>query len=112
MNIKRFVDDLESVHSDFTLKLSAGYIDTQGVICREQFGAKDTFSVGMPVYGEDDKMIGRLSIGLWENLNYATKTKDGLDIPAECWRVDGYTGKRQDIKTYWQVKDKDITNAE
>lgn len=101
--IKRFVADKRPRYSDFQLGLSAGYIDKDGVICRTQMGALETFSVGMPIYTEDDKEIGRLSIGLFKNLNYSQEHFDG-DIPVEYWRVDGYSGDIQNIKTYWQVK--------
>lgn len=102
MKINRFVKTYSDKHSDFTLSLSAGYVDKNGIICNEQFGAKDTFAIGMPVYSEDGEELGRLSIGLWKNLDYATRTEDGLEIPAEHWRIDGYSGERQPIKTYFQ----------
>ena len=104
MTIKRFVDDCDTKYDDFTLSLSAGYIDEEGAICNEQMGAKDTFSIGMPVYAEDGNEIGRLSIGLLRNLNYYSRTEDALKIPVEYWRVDGYTGDVQNIKTYHQVR--------
>jgi hypothetical protein len=110
VTIKRFVYDLDRVCDDFTLGLDAGYIGKDGIIGQQQKGAEDTFSIGMPVYDKDNNEIGRLSIGLFKNLNYATRPDDGLDIPVEHWRVDGYTGEVQNIKTYWQVKADDPVN--
>ena len=104
MKINRFVKTHTDKHSAFTLSLSAGYVNEGGVICREQYGAKDTFAVGMPVYSESGEELGRLSIGLWKHLDYSSRTNDGLEIPVEHWRIDGYKGKSQPIKTYFQHK--------
>ena len=56
----------------------------------------------MPIYDEQDNLIGNLSIGLFKNLDYAEKTADGQDIPVYFWKVDGYKGERKNIKTYFQ----------
>lgn len=101
-HIKRFVADKRPRYSEFMLGLSAGYIDEEGCICNAQMGALETFSVGMPVYDVNNTEIGKLSIGLFKSLNYGQEHFDG-DIPVEYWRVDGYKGERQDVKTYWQV---------
>lgn len=102
--IRKFVNTHDDKPSDFTLSLSAGYIDEEGHICNQQHGAEDTFAVGMPIYTEQNELIGNLSIGLFKNLNYAEKTEDGLDIPVYFWKVDGYSGKRQTVKTYFQSR--------
>jgi len=101
-SIKRFVDDCNTEYPEFNLSLSGGYIDEEGIICNAQYGALDTFSIGMPIYTEDGEEIGRLSIGLFKNLDYAKKAGE-LDIPVEYWLVNDYSGKRQSIKTYWQI---------
>jgi hypothetical protein len=100
--IKLFIQDCTTKYEDFNLSLRSGYIDEEGCICNAQMGALETFSVGMPVYGENGDEIGRLSIGLFKNLNYANDNID-LEIPVEYWKVDGYKGKRQSIKTYHQM---------
>jgi hypothetical protein len=100
--VKCFVYTHEEKYSDFLLGLSAGYIDEEGRICNQQKGAEDTLAIGMPIYTEQYELIGNLSIGLWEHLDYAERTSDGQEIPVYHWKVDGYKGKRQNVKTYYQ----------
>lgn len=100
--VKLFIKDCLTKYGEFELGLRAGYIDEDGIICNGQMGAIDTFSVGMPVYSEDGVEIGKLSIGLWKNLNWSQDKVD-FEIPAHHWRVDGYKGERQTVKTYHQV---------
>lgn len=102
--LRQFVYTHDEKPDDFILSLSGGYINEEGHIYNQQKGAESTFAVGMPVYTEQGELIGNLSIGLFKSLNYAEKTQDGLDIPVYYWKVDGYEGKRQGIKTYYQVK--------
>lgn len=102
--ILRFVDSHKNKYDDFTLSLSAGYIDDDGIISNQQKGIEDTFSIGMPVYSVSGEELGRLSIGLYKNLNYSEETEGGLNIPVMFWRIDGYRGKSQKIKTYHQIK--------
>lgn len=101
--IKQFVRTHDDKYSDFILGLDAGYIDGEGHICQAQHGIQDTFAVGMPVYDTQEKLIGNLSIGLFEHLDYAERASNGMEIPVYYWRVDGYEGERQNIKTYHQV---------
>ena len=101
--LNRFIDTCTTKYDKFTLGLKAGYIDEEGCICSAQMGMLDTFAIGMPVYGEDDQEVGRLSLALFKNLNYANDKID-MEIPVEYWRVEGYKGKRQSIKTYHQVQ--------
>ena len=103
--IKRFIDDCLTEYGDFDLSLRAGYIDEDGCICNAQVGALKTFSVGMPIYGDDDVEIGRLSIGLFKNLNWSNDKID-LEIPVDFWKVEGYKGKRQNVRTYHQLAPK------
>lgn len=109
--IKEFVYTHSDKPDEFTLGLSAGYIDEEGHICQQQMGAESTFAVGMPVYDEQYHTIGCLSIGLFKSLDYAEKTSDGLDIPVYFWKVEGYEGKRQNIKTYYQKLDAELQTS-
>jgi hypothetical protein len=101
--IRTFIDDCTTEYKEFNLSLRAGYIDEDGIICNAQMGAIDTFSVGMPVYDDDGVELGRLSIGLWKNLNWS-QDKIDIEIPVHHWRVDGYKGKQQTVKTWHQLK--------
>ena len=98
MKIKRFIDEYKNDYSE-SLKYLAGEICENGNITNQQNGAEETFSVGMPVYSADGDELGRLSIGLFDNLDYST---DGIKIPVETWQVKGYKGKRQKVKTFYQ----------
>ena len=100
--IKVFVFTHNDKPNEFTLGLSSGYIDERGHITNQQKGAEDTFAIGMPVYDDEDNFVGHLSIGLFENLNWSDRTSDGQEMPVYYWKVDGYKGKRQGIKTYYQ----------
>lgn len=103
-NIKRFVDNHGEQYDDFVLSLNAGYVDQDGDVCNQQKGIEDTFSIGMPVYGKETRqMLGRLRVGLFKNLHYSERTKEGEDIPVECWQVDGYKGDGEGIITYHQL---------
>lgn len=104
--IKRFVDDCKrrKKHSDFILSLSAGRVTSDGIVTGQQRGAEDTFSLGMPIYDEAGSFLGKLELGLFDNLNYSSKTKEGLDIPVEKWMIHGYSGESKKLKTYWQVR--------
>ena len=101
--IKLFVNEYKTKYDDKTLSYTAGEICRNGAITNQQQGAEDTFAIGMPVYDESGKELGKLSIGLFENLNYHTPDTD-LKIPAYSWRVDGYKSEvRKKIKTYYQL---------
>src|SRR5574344_323508 len=102
-SLKRFVDTYNNNYDEFTLSLDAGSVDKDGCICNSQLGIQDTFAVGMPVYGEDGREIGRLSIGLFQNLNYSDRAKGELKIPVEFWKVEGYKSQYQKIRTYHQM---------
>ena len=97
-NIKRFIDEYKKDYSE-ALKYDAGEVCEDGDITNQQKGAEETFSVGMPVYSVNGEELGRLSIGLFTDLDYST---DGIKIPVETWRINGYKGKRQRIKTFYQ----------
>lgn len=102
--IKRFVADIDSNYSE-SIKYDAGHVETNGNIIQAQFGAIDTFSIGMPVFSTGNKFLGYLGLRLYENLDYATESHrtNRHKIPVEHWVIEGYRGNRMPIKTYWQV---------
>lgn len=100
--IKLFINEYNTKYNDKTLSYRAGEICEDGDITNQQAGAEETFSIGMPVYDSDNKEIGRLSIGLFDNLNYSADLD--IPIPVNTWRIDKYKGKRQIIKTFYQVR--------
>jgi len=100
--IKEFKNEIKTKYDNPTLALDAGKINNSGIISSYQLGAKKTFAVGMPVYDLDKNEIGRLSIGLWTNLDYHIEGSD-MKVSAYHWRIDGYKGEQQKILTYYQV---------
>lgn len=103
-DIKIFINEYQTKYNPETLAYRAGEICEDGDITNQQFGAEETFAIGMPVYDKEGNELGRLSIGLLENLNYSMPEDVNLKIPVFAWRVDGYKGKRQSIKTFYQQK--------
>ena len=103
-NIERFINHIED---EYPTQYSAGYvIQRYGdfIIAEEQEGARETFSIGQPVYDKDGNLLGYLGIGLYANLDYAA----GVRVPVEYWRIclptqDCIPGKK--VYTYWQYKD-------
>lgn len=72
-------------------------------ICYNEYGAEETFAVGMPVYDKDNNLMGYLGIGLYDGLTYG-----GTDmvIPCEYWQIclptkNCEVGKK--VFTYWQM---------
>jgi len=102
MKIKLFLEEYKTKYDEKTLAYKSGEICEDGDITNQQAGAEETFAIGMPVYDKEGKELGKLSIGLFENLNYNTPDLD-FKIPVYTWRVEGYKGKRQTIKTYYQL---------
>jgi hypothetical protein len=98
--IKLFVYEYDKKYTD-SLQYSAGEICENGDITNQKAGAEETFSIGMPVYDMDNNEIGKLSMCLFDNLNYSLDLD--IKIPVETWRVIGYKGKRQNIKTFYQA---------
>ena len=90
------VKDYPHLFDDY-LKYYPGVVFDDGKICNQQAGAERTFFVGMPVYDLENNKLGFLS--------YVYDESD------ECywWKILGYKGERQEIKTYWQMlKDKEL----
>ena len=89
------VKDYPHLFDDY-LKYYPGVVFDDGKIGNQQAGAERTFFVGMPVYDLENNKIGVLSYVYDEN--------------DKCywWKILSYKGKRQQIKTHWQVlKDKE-----
>ena len=101
--MKTFIKNYKKKYNEQTLSYKAGYIDEDGCICNAQKGAEDTFCVGMPIYDLNNNLIGNLSIGLFDGLNYSDRDLNGNEIPVYFWEVKGYKGKPQNIKTYYQL---------
>ena len=76
---------------DKDIKLYAGVILEDGRIDKQQVGAERTFFVGLPIYDLSNNKLGVLSYVYDENDKYY------------WWKILGYKGKRQEIKTHWQV---------
>ena len=84
------VKDYPHLFDDY-LKYYTGVVFDDGRIGNQQAGAETTFFVGMPVYDLENNKLGFLS--------YVYDESD------ECywWKILGYKGERQEIKTYWQM---------
>ena len=84
------VKDYPHLFDDY-LKYYTGVVFDDGKIGNQQAGAERTFFVGLPIYDLENNKIGVLSYVYDEN--------------DECywWKILGYKGERQEIKTYWQV---------
>lgn len=104
--IMRFIG--QYMNDDADTKYDAGIVSKSGdnfMIAYETFGAKETFSVGQPVYDKDNNLMGYLGIGVYNSLDYATEKP--IRIPVEHWIICLPTkhcteGKR--VYTYWQMK--------
>lgn len=102
--VPRFIDDYKR-GKQFATEYSAGVVceDEDGFhIGYEQMGARETFSVGQPVYDGDDHLMGYLGIGVYMHLDYAANIK----IPVERWEIclptrNCKAGKK--VYTYWQA---------
>lgn len=110
--LRNFIGCYDLMPSDFILGLDAGGINTDGIISGSQVGALETFAVGMPIYSLKGEYLGRLSVGLYDRLNYTERTEEGIEIPVEYWKVEGYKGEWQKILTYYQAKDRGLLKNE
>ncbi len=107
-NPKRFITCYKE--TEVSTKYDAGIVVEDGgnfLVGYEMQGARDTFSIGQPVYDKDGNLMGYLGIGVFDHLDYAT---DGnIRIPVEHWTICLPTkhcegGKK--VFTYWQNKEK------
>lgn len=108
--IRKFVFYHNKMPSDFKLSLDAGDVDEDGDMVGGQYGAIDTFCIGMPMYDLLGRMVGRLELTLFDYLNYTTRTEENIEIPVEKWRIKDYKGPRQKVLTYYQAKEKGLLN--
>ena len=101
--ISRFINQ----NSEQNTKYSAGVVleyNGEFIIGYEQKGAKDTFSIGQPVYDIEKNIMGWLGIGFFENLNYSNDK--GVRVPCEYWKIclpTEYCKKGKMVYTYWQM---------
>lgn len=102
--VKLFEEDYNNMINLSFVSYDAGMITREGIIAFNEIGAETTFSVGMPIYSaKTGEYIGRLSAGSYDHLNTVWHDALGNQIPVTKWFVEGYNGKRQCIKTYWQI---------
>lgn len=81
---------------DKYLKCDAGIVLEDGCIGNYKLGASRTFFVGLPIYDLENNKLGVLSYVYDDENDWY------------WWKILGYKGKRQEIKTHWQVlKDKE-----
>ena len=104
-DIKRFIEQYDKdieMRTDF----EAGqvcYNDGELIIGYEMQGARDTFSVGQPIFDEDGNLMGYLGIGVFGHLDYATT--EPIRIPVEYWKIclpTKYCEAGKKVFTYWQ----------
>lgn len=76
---------------DQYLECDAGIVLEDGRIDRYKMGALRTFFVGLPIYDLENNKLGRLSYVYDDENDWY------------WWKILGYKGKRQEIKTYWQM---------
>lgn len=108
--IGKFIDDYRI--GGFDTQYDAGtVVEYYGsyLINGQMMGAESTFSIGQPIYDENDNLMGYLGIGLLKHLNYGSLTEKMPRIPVECWTIclpteHCQSGKK--VKTYWQYKEK------
>lgn len=105
--MNRFIDHYQD--KDVATKYHAGRVSKYGnffMIAYEMEGAKETFSIGQPVYDKDKNLMGYLGIGLYANLDYSTEGK--IRIPVEHWIIclpTKYCEEGKTVYTYWQNKE-------
>ena len=76
---------------DEYLECDAGIVLEDGRIDRYKMGALRTFFVGLPIYDLENNKIGVLSYVYDDENDWY------------WWKILNYKGKRQEIRTYWQV---------
>ena len=101
--LNRFIDHYTD--ENVATKYSAGRVNKYGngyMVAYEMEGAKETFSIGQPVYDKDKNIMGWLGIGLFENLNYSAKVR----VPCEYWQIclpTKFCEAGKQVYTYWQM---------
>ena len=111
-DIARFIDHYKD--KGVPTMYDSGIVSTRCghfVVGFEMTGAKDTFSVGQPVYDKDKNLMGYLGIGLFEHLDYATDDDAGHPrIPVEHWTIclpTSHCVAGKEVFTYWQTMNGD-----
>lgn len=111
--INKFINHYED--ENVATKYDAGIVCMENgnyMVGYEMKGAKETFSVGQPVYDEDKNLMGYLGIGMYENLDYSTYGH--IRIPVEYWMIclpTKYCVEGKKIYTYWQINQKGGSNG-
>lgn len=104
--MNRFIDHYKD--ENVATGYNAGTVCRYGndfVISYEMEGAKETFSIGQPVYDKDKNLMGYLGIGLYGSLDYATEGQ--IRIPVEHWTIclpTKYCISGKQVYTYWQTQ--------
>lgn len=100
--IQKFVD---KCNEKMATQYDAGKVLNNGngfIIGFQTKGAEETFSVGQPIYDDDNNLMGYLGIGLYEHLDYATDIR----IPCEHWKIclpTKYCIEGKHVNTYYQM---------
>lgn len=104
-----FVHEVDRKFDNLILGCKAGKVypkssETEaGQIGYETIGAQETFAIGMPMFSQEGKFLGRLGIGFYDGLNWAQKDGMGKDIPVHYWKIEGYNESvTQEPLTYYQ----------
>ena len=106
--INRFINHYED--ENVATKYDAGIVGMKNgnyMVAYEREGARETFSVGQPVYDKDKNLMGYLGIGLYAYLDYSTHGQ--VRIPVEYWMIclpTKYCVEGKKIYTYWQTNQK------
>jgi len=104
--IGRFIKQYDVEDIEMATKFDAGKVcnnNGEYIISYEMQGARETFSVGQPVFDEDGNLMGYLGLGVFDHLDYAT-TKP-IRIPVEYWTIclpTKYCECGKKVYTYWQ----------
>ena len=114
--ISRFINQYDIEDIEVSTQYDAGQVcdnDGKFIISYETRGAKDTFSVGQPVFDKDGNLMGYLGIGVFAHLDYST-TKP-IRIPVEYWNIclpTKYCECGKKVYTYWQNEFKHISGKD
>ena len=106
--IIRFIDQIKEGINKKNLKYDAGIVckhDDKYIIGYSMCGAEELFSIGQPIYDENNFLMGYLGINLFHNLDYDAQIR----IPCECWEIcmpTKYCIDGKQIYTYWHQQEK------
>ena len=103
--MNRFIDQYKI--KGISTEYNAGKVRKYGegfIVAYEQNGARETFSIGQPVYDDEKNLMGYFGIGLYDSLDYSTVTK--MRIPVEHWTIclpTKHCVEGKAVYTYWQT---------